>query len=103
MKGEYALPFYGDFPAMPDVERRATWKLMLGEESTTKIIMDTLNQAGYDESRDLLQSYKYIEGGFSAAMARPWLRRRDISGLGPENYSGWALCRRDPDVFSGRP
>ena len=62
LKGEYALPFYGDFPAMPDVERRATWKLMLGEESTTKIIMDTFNQAGYDETRDLLQSYRFIEG-----------------------------------------
>ncbi len=62
LSGEYALPFYGDFPGMPDVERRATWKLMLGEESTTKIIMDTLNKAGYDESRDLLQSYKFIEG-----------------------------------------
>jgi len=35
---------------------------MLGEESTTKIIMDTFNAAGYDESRDLLQSYKFIEG-----------------------------------------
>jgi succinate dehydrogenase/fumarate reductase flavoprotein subunit len=35
---------------------------MLGEESTTKIIMDTFNEAGYDESRDLLQSYKYLEG-----------------------------------------
>ena len=61
-KGEYALPFYGDFPGMSDVERRATWKLMLGEESTTKIIMDTFNKAGYDESRDLLQSYKFLEG-----------------------------------------
>jgi succinate dehydrogenase/fumarate reductase flavoprotein subunit len=60
--GEYALPFYGDFPGMPDVERRATWNLMLMEESTTKIIMDTFNQAGYDESRDLLQSYKFLEG-----------------------------------------
>ncbi len=63
-KGEYALPFYGDFPAMPDVERRATWNLMLGEESTTKIIIKTFNEAGYDPSRDLLQSYKYIEGNF---------------------------------------
>ena len=62
LKGEYALPFYGDFPSMSDVERRATWKLMLGEESTTKIIMDTFNAAGYDESRDLLQSYRFIEG-----------------------------------------
>jgi succinate dehydrogenase/fumarate reductase flavoprotein subunit len=62
IKGEYTLPFYGDFPGMSDVERRATWKLMLGEESTTKIIMDTFNKAGYDESQDLLQSYKYLEG-----------------------------------------
>jgi succinate dehydrogenase/fumarate reductase flavoprotein subunit len=61
-KGEYELPFYGDFPAMPEVERKATWKLMLGEESTTKIITSTFNDAGYDESRDLLQSYKFIEG-----------------------------------------
>jgi succinate dehydrogenase/fumarate reductase flavoprotein subunit len=62
MKGEYALPFYGDFPSMSDVERRATWRMMLREESTCKIIMDTFNQAGYDESRDLLQSYKFLEG-----------------------------------------
>jgi succinate dehydrogenase/fumarate reductase flavoprotein subunit len=62
LKGEYALPFYGDFPAMADVERRATWRLMLSEESTVKIIVDTFNKAGYDESRDLLQSYKYLEG-----------------------------------------
>jgi succinate dehydrogenase/fumarate reductase flavoprotein subunit len=61
-KGEYALPFYGDFPSMSDVERRATWNLMLREESTTKIIMDTFNAAGYDEKRDLLQSYKFLEG-----------------------------------------
>jgi succinate dehydrogenase/fumarate reductase flavoprotein subunit len=66
--GEYQLPFYGDFPAMPDVERRATWNLMLGEESTTKIIIKTFNEAGYDPSRDLLQSYKYIEGNFLPQM-----------------------------------
>ncbi len=62
MKGEYELPFYGDWPAMSDVERRATWNLMLGEESTTKIIIDTFNQAGFDESKDLQQSYKFLEG-----------------------------------------
>ena len=64
LKGEYELPFYGDFPAMSEVERRATWNLMLGEESTTKIIIDTYNKAGYDPSKHLLQSYKYIEGTF---------------------------------------
>ncbi len=62
LKGEYHLPFYGDWPSMSDVERRATWNLMLAEESTTKIIMDTFNQAGFDEKKDLQQSYKHIEG-----------------------------------------
>ncbi len=60
--GEYALPFYGDFPAMPDIERKVTWKLMLGEESTTKIITSTYEKAGFDPSRHLLQSYQFIEG-----------------------------------------
>ncbi len=62
LSGKYELPFYGDFPAMPEVERKATWDLMLGEEATTQIITKTFNDAGYDPSRDLLQSYKFIEG-----------------------------------------
>ena len=35
---------------------------MLGEESTTRIIIDTFDKAGFDINRDLLQSYKFIEG-----------------------------------------
>jgi len=90
MRGEYELPFYGDFPAMSDVERRATYKLMLGEESTTKIIMDQLNEHGYDESRDLLQSYKFIEGrsipqwgeaGGSGALLVDWNLKTSLDGL----------------------
>ncbi len=61
-KGEYALPFYGDFPAMPDIERKVTWKLMLGQESTTKIITNTYEKAGFDPSKHLLQNYNFIEG-----------------------------------------
>ncbi len=61
-KGEWALPFYGDFPAMSDAERKATWNLMLGEESTTKIITGTYERAGFDPQRHLLQSYAFIEG-----------------------------------------
>jgi succinate dehydrogenase/fumarate reductase flavoprotein subunit len=62
LKGEWALPFYGDFPAMPDIERDVTWKLMLGEESTTKIITGTYERAGFDPSKDLLPNYAFIEG-----------------------------------------
>jgi succinate dehydrogenase/fumarate reductase flavoprotein subunit len=88
MKGEYQLPFYGDFPGMTEAERRATWKLMLGEESTTKIIMDTFNKAGYDEGRDLLQSYKFIEGqslpqwsGGSGGLLVDWNLKTSLEGL----------------------
>jgi succinate dehydrogenase/fumarate reductase flavoprotein subunit len=62
LKGEYALPFYGDFPAMPDVERRITWGLMIGEEAITRIIVDTYNRSGFDPARDELQNYQLIEG-----------------------------------------
>jgi succinate dehydrogenase/fumarate reductase flavoprotein subunit len=61
-KGEWALPFYGDFPGMPDIERRATWDLMLGQESTTKIITSSYERAGFDPCRHMLQSYAFIEG-----------------------------------------
>lgn len=76
MKGEYELPFYGDWPLMSDVERRATWNLMLGEESTTKVIIDTFNQAGFDGSKDLQQSYKFIEG-----QTMPQWRQPGMGGL----------------------
>jgi len=60
--GEYALPFYGDFPGMPDIERKVTWKLMLGEESTTKNITNTYEKAGFNPDKHLLQNYNLIEG-----------------------------------------
>jgi succinate dehydrogenase/fumarate reductase flavoprotein subunit len=60
--GEYALPFYGDFPAMADIERRVTWFMMLAEESTTKNIIDSYGKAGFDPSKHLLQNYQMIEG-----------------------------------------
>ncbi len=115
LKGEYKLPFYGDFPAMSDVERRATWKLMLGEESTTKIIMDTFNQAGYDESRDLLQAYRFIEGnslaqwrdaGGGGGIVVDWNLKTTLDGLyaagtqmfSPEDHSYAAATGR----YAGR-
>jgi succinate dehydrogenase/fumarate reductase flavoprotein subunit len=76
LKGEYALPFYGDFPAMPEIERKVTWNLMLGEESTTKIIIDTYGKAGFDPGKHLLQNYQFIEGTSPAQ----W---RTVAGGGP--------------------
>jgi succinate dehydrogenase/fumarate reductase flavoprotein subunit len=115
LKGEYVLPFYGDFPAMPEVERRATWNLMLGEEATTKIIIDTFNKAGYDPGRDLLQSYKFIEGaslpqwreaGYGGGLLVDWNLKTTLDGLyaagtqmfSPEDHSYAAATGR----YAGR-
>ena len=49
--GTYALPFFGDFPAMPEVERRVTWKLMLGEESIRKSVRDVDDAGNGDGDR----------------------------------------------------
>jgi succinate dehydrogenase/fumarate reductase flavoprotein subunit len=90
LKGEYALPFYGDFPSMKEVERNVTWKLMLGEESTTKIIIKTYNQAGFDPSRDMLQNYNFIEGqsppqwreaGYGGGLLVDWNLKTSLDGL----------------------
>jgi hypothetical protein len=40
---------------MSDIERNATWDLMLGEESTTKIITSTYERAGFDPKTHFLQ------------------------------------------------
>jgi succinate dehydrogenase/fumarate reductase flavoprotein subunit len=61
-EGKWALPLWGDYPGMSDVERRVTWNLMLGEEACTRGIIDTYEKAGFDPSRDLLACYNYLEG-----------------------------------------
>ncbi len=113
--GKYKLPFYGDWPAMSDVERRATWKLMLGEESTTRIIIDTFEQAGFDPAKDLQQSYKYIEAetppqwreaGYGGGIVVDWNLKSNLDGLyaagtqvfSPEDHSFCAATGR----YAGR-
>jgi succinate dehydrogenase/fumarate reductase flavoprotein subunit len=59
--GTYALPFFGDFPAMSDIERRVTWNLMLGEESTTRNITRSYEKGGFNPAKHLLMNYNYIE------------------------------------------
>jgi succinate dehydrogenase/fumarate reductase flavoprotein subunit len=115
LKGEYALPFYGDFPSMKAVERNVTWKLMLGEESTTKIIIDTYGQAGFDPSRDMLQNYNFIEGqslpqwreaGYGGGILVDWNLKTSLDGLyaaggqmfSPEDHSYCAATGR----YAGR-
>jgi len=115
MKGEYELPFYGDFPAMPEVERRTTWNLMLNEEATTRIMISTMKEGGFDINRDLLQSYKFIEGqslpqwrdaGYGGGLVVDWNLQTTVEGLyaagtqmfAPEDHSYAAATGR----YAGR-
>jgi succinate dehydrogenase/fumarate reductase flavoprotein subunit len=114
-KGEYALPFYGDFPAMSEIERNVTWKMMLGEEATTKIIIDTYNKGGFDPSRDMLQNYRILEGeslpqwreaGYGGGVLVDWNLKTSLDGLyaagtqmfSPEDHSFAAATGR----YAGR-
>ena len=115
LNGQYELPFYGDFPAMPEVERRVTWNMMLGEESTTRIFINTMKQGGFDINHDLLQSYKFIEGqsmpqwreaGYGGGLVVDWNLQTTVEGLyaagtqmfSPEDHSYAAATGR----YAGR-
>jgi succinate dehydrogenase/fumarate reductase flavoprotein subunit len=115
LRGEYELPFYGDFPAMSEVERRATWNLMLAEESTTKILVNTMKDGGFDLGRDQLLSYKFIEGqsmpqwrdaGYGGGLLVDWNLKTTVDGLyaagtqmfSPEDHSYCAATGR----YAGR-
>jgi succinate dehydrogenase/fumarate reductase flavoprotein subunit len=47
---------------MPEVERKVVWNMLLEEESTGKIIVDTYTESGFDPGKDQLQNYALIEG-----------------------------------------
>jgi succinate dehydrogenase/fumarate reductase flavoprotein subunit len=115
LKGEYELPFYADFPSMPEVESKATWNLMLGEEATTRVIIDTFNKGGFDIGKDLLQSYKFLEGnslpqwrdaGYGGGILVDWNLKTSLDGLyaagtqmfSPEDHSHAAATGR----YAGR-
>ena len=59
--GEYELPFYGDFAGMKPEESNATWNLMLNEESTTKIMVKTMTEGGFDPTKDQIMDYAFQE------------------------------------------
>ena len=59
--GKWKPPFYGDFAGMKPVESDATWKLMLTEESTTKVMVETMEKNGFDNHRDQVMNYSFLE------------------------------------------
>ncbi|HVN25335.1 MAG TPA: FAD-binding protein [Syntrophorhabdales bacterium] len=78
-KGEFTLPLYADLPSMPEHERKAIWGLMVGEEGRSRVpVFEKYTRAGFDASRDLLQSYMLLGGephsGLQQGITLPYLR-----------------------------
>ena len=94
LKGEYALPFYGDFPSMPEIERKVVWNMLLEEECTGKIIVDTYTESGFDPGKDQLQNYALIEGS-----SLPQWREANGGGL----VIDWDLKTHSTDYMPPAP
>ncbi len=71
LKGELALPFWGDFPSQDEQWRKICWDMMYVEESTTKAIRRKYQEAGFDPSKDLFPSYTLLEGTTPAHFRSP--------------------------------
>ena len=92
----YKLPFYADLSSMPEMERKAIWGLMVGEEAKTRIpVYDNYNKRGFDPSKHLLQSYG--TGWQSAAFLE---QERQLFGAPGGMMHDWNLETNIKNVFA---
>ena len=58
MKRGYKLPFYADISRMPEMERKAIWGLMVGNEGKTAVpVYGYYNSRGFDPAKKAMQVY----------------------------------------------
>lgn len=87
VKQGYKLPFYADLTALPELERKVIWGMMIGEEGKTKVpIYENYKAAGFDPSRDVLQCYGT---GWTSAQFLP--NERQLFGLPGGFLNDWSL------------
>jgi succinate dehydrogenase/fumarate reductase flavoprotein subunit len=90
LSGEYVLPFYADFAGIDPKESNATWNLMLNEESTTKIMVKTMTEGGFDYTKDQIMNYsliefqgsqQYLESARGGGLMTDWNLKTNLDGL----------------------
>lgn len=87
LKQSFKLPFYADLPSMPELERKAIWGLMVGQEGKSKIpIFHTFTKEGFNPNNHLLQSYG---DGWTPASFPP--RERQLFGVPGGILNNWNL------------
>ncbi len=96
MEMGYKLPFYADLTSMPEMERKAIWGLMVGEEAKTRIpVYDNYNSRGFDPKKHILQSYG--TGWQSAAFLE---QERQLFGAPGGIIHDWNLETNIRNVFA---
>ncbi len=83
----YKLPFYSDLSKMPELERKAIWGLMVGQEGKTSVpILQNYTESGFDPEKHQLQSYG---NGWMSAEFLP--NERQLFGLPGGVFNDWEL------------
>lgn len=92
----YKLPFYADLGAMPEMERRVIWGMMVGEEGKTRVpVLQAYEREGFDASRDLLQSYG---DGWKSGSFLP--QERQLFGVPGGLLNDWHLMTNIEGLFA---
>ena len=92
----YKLPFYADLSRLPELERKAIWGMMVGEEGKTKVpIYGNYKAAGFDPERDVLQCYG---AGWTSSGFLP--QERQLFGLPGGFMNDWTLGTNLPGLFA---
>ncbi len=98
--GEFTPPLYADLAAMPAMERKAIWGVMIGNEGKTRIpVMQTYTAAGFDPERDMLQSYEFLRGHGMREPVLPQERTFGEQGVCGGLLVDWDLMSNLPGLF----
>jgi hypothetical protein len=93
----YKLPFYADLSDMPELERKAIWGLMVGQEGKTNVpIYKNYTKAGFNPQKHVLQCYGV---GWTSAAFLP--QERQLFGLPGGFMNDWKLQSNLPGLFIG--
>lgn len=92
----YKLPFYADLGAMPEIERRVIWGMMVGEEGKTRVpVLQAYQHEGFNPDRDLLQSYG---DGWKSGSFLP--QERQLFGVPGGVFNDWRLMTSVEGLFA---
>jgi succinate dehydrogenase/fumarate reductase flavoprotein subunit len=101
LAGEFTPPFYADLAGMPEMERKAIWGIMVGNEGKTRIpVMRTYMASGFDPERDMLQTYDFLRGHGMREPVVPQERTFGEQGACGGMLVDWDLMSSLPGLFA---